>query len=201
MRRVLDVGGCVVVLTLAGPLLILLALLIVVTMGRPVLFVQTRSGLGGAPFKLYKLRTMNTGDAATIDHASDAARLTGLGRFLRTTSLDELPGFLNVLRGEMSIVGPRPLLPEYMSLYSSRQARRHSVRPGITGWAQVNGRNLLSWQDRLELDVWYVEHRSLLLDLKIIVLTAIHVVRRTGISAPGVETMHRFTGNQGTDEG
>lgn len=199
-KRTLDILGSLTALTLASPIMAIVSLLIFATMGRPILFAQTRSGLGGSPFTMYKFRTMRAGPGEAGDQEADAARLTPLGRFLRWSSLDEFPGFLNVLRGEMSIVGPRPLLPEYLPLYSPRQARRHTVRPGITGWAQVNGRNLLSWQERLELDVWYVQHRGLALDLKIIVLTALRVVRRSGVSAPGATTMHRFTGNHDAGE-
>lgn len=199
-KRTLDILGSLTALTLASPIMAIVSLLILATMGRPILFAQTRSGLGGSLFTMYKFRTMRAGPGEAGDQAADAARLTALGRFLRSSSLDEFPGFLNVLRGEMSIVGPRPLLPEYLPLYSARQARRHAVRPGITGWAQINGRNLLSWQERLELDVWYVEHRSLALDFKIIALTALRVVRRSGVSAPGATTMHRFTGNHEAGE-
>ncbi len=200
VRRAIDIAVSVLALTLTAPLLLSVAALIFITMGRPVLFTQIRSGLGGAPFRIFKLRTMRTGIGGAAEHASDAARLTTLGRLLRSASIDELPGFVNVLRGEMSVVGPRPLLPEYLPLYSARQALRHSVRPGVTGWAQVNGRNLLSWQERLELDVWYVQHRSLRLDFEIIALTILRVIRRTGVSAPGSVTMTRFTGNPETGQ-
>ena len=199
-KRTLDILGSLIALTLASPIMAVVSLLILATMGRPILFAQTRSGLGGSSFTMYKFRTMRAGPGEAGDQVADAVRLTPLGGFLRSFSLDELPGFLNVLRGDMSVVGPRPLLPEYLPLYSPRQARRHSVRPGITGWAQVNGRNLLSWQERLELDVWYVEHRSVALDLKIIALTALRIFRRSGVSAPGATTMHRFTGNREAGE-
>ncbi len=191
----MDVSSSVLALILGAPVFVCVAWAVYVSMGRPVIFAQTRTGLDGTPFTMYKFRTMRSGTTAAGDQASDAERLTRVGRFLRASSLDELPGFVNVLRGEMSLVGPRPLLPDYLPLYSARQSIRHCVRPGITGWAQVNGRNLLTWQERLELDAWYVEHRSLVLDLRIIGMTLLHVVRRTGISSPGAATMHRFTGN------
>jgi lipopolysaccharide/colanic/teichoic acid biosynthesis glycosyltransferase len=159
-----------------------------------VLFVQVRPGLHGAPFRIYKLRTMRDATDASGRPLPDQDRLTPFGAWLRSTSLDELPELLNVLRGEMSLVGPRPLLMEYLPLYSAEQRRRHEVRPGITGWAQVNGRNALSWQRKFELDVWYVDHRSLWLDLRILALTVGSVLRRENISASGEATMPRFTG-------
>jgi lipopolysaccharide/colanic/teichoic acid biosynthesis glycosyltransferase len=195
VRLGIDKVISVIALTLTAPLLFMVAALIGLTMGRPVFFTQTRIGVGGKPFRIFKFRTMRAGPAVAGDQESDEIRLTALGRVLRSTSIDELPGFFNVLKGDMSVVGPRPLLPEYLPLYSHRQARRHLVRPGVTGWAQINGRNLLSWQERLEHDVWYVEHRSLRLDIKIMALTFLRVVRRSGVSAPGVATMTRFTGN------
>ena len=195
VRLGIDKTVSVIALTLTAPLLIVVAALIGLTMGRPVFFTQTRSGVGGKPFRILKFRTMRDRRTVTGDQEPDEARLTALGRLLRSTSVDELPGFFNVLKGDMSVVGPRPLLPEYLPLYSDREARRHLVRPGVTGWAQINGRNLLSWQERLEHDVWYVEHRSLRLDLKIIALTFLRVVRRSGVSAPGIATMTRFTGS------
>lgn len=196
MKRLFDL-----LLSLAGLLVLavpLLALSFLVRrkLGAPVLFRQIRPGLDGQPFMLVKFRTMT--DARGPDGAllPDAQRLTNFGRFLRSSSLDELPELWNVLRGEMSLVGPRPLLMEYLPLYSSEQARRHEVRPGITGWAQVNGRNAVSWDERFRLDVWYVDHRSLWLDLKILWLTVRKVVVREGINAHGEATMPRFTGNR-----
>lgn len=182
-------------LLLALPLL-LLVWLIRRKLGNPVFFRQTRPGLHGKPFNMLKFRTMT--DARGVDGAllPDAVRLTPFGRFLRATSLDELPELWNVLKGDMSLVGPRPLLMEYLPLYSPEQARRHQVRPGITGWAQVNGRNALSWEDKFALDVWYVDHRTLLLDLKILWLTVRKVLVREGISAVGEATMSKFTGSQ-----
>jgi len=182
-------------LTMLSAPLLLLALVVRITLGGPVLFRQVRPGLHGRPFRMIKFRTMT--DARDADGAllPDAQRLTPLGRFLRATSLDELPELWNVIRGDMSLVGPRPLLMEYLPLYSAEQARRHEVRPGVTGWAQVNGRNSLSWERRLEMDVWYVDHQSFWLDLRILVMTVGKVVRRDGISADGEATMPKFTGN------
>ena len=171
------------------PLCVLVAVVVRVGLGAPVFFVQERPGLGGRVFKLVKFRTMKMGDA------NDAERMTRLGTFLRASSLDELPEFWNILRGDMSLAGPRPLLTRYLPLYTAEQSRRHAVRPGLTGWAQVNGRNLLSWEERFEHDVWYVDNATFLLDLRIIVLTFVNLFRRTGISAQGQATMREFTGN------
>ncbi len=188
------VAGMALVL-LALPLL-LLGSMVRLKLGSPVLFRQVRPGLYGRPFMMVKFRTMTDERGADDDLLPDAQRLTAFGRFLRASSLDELPELWNVLRGEMSLVGPRPLLMEYLPLYSPEQARRHEVRPGITGWAQVNGRNALSWEERFKLDVWYVDHRSLWLDLRILWLTVRKVIVREGISAQGEATMPRFTGNK-----
>jgi lipopolysaccharide/colanic/teichoic acid biosynthesis glycosyltransferase len=163
-------------------------------MGSPVFFRQTRPGLHGRPFEMIKFRTMRDAVDAQGRPLPDAERLTRLGRFLRSSSLDELPELWNVLRGEMSLVGPRPLLMEYLPLYSPEQARRHELRPGVTGWAQVNGRNAISWEEKFALDVWYVDNRSLWLDLEIIWLTIRKVIKRDGISAAGEATMPKFTG-------
>lgn len=182
-------------LVLALPLLLLWGL-VRCRLGSPVLFRQVRPGLHGRPFRMVKFRTMTDERGADGELLPDAQRLTSFGRFLRATSLDELPELWNVLRGEMSLVGPRPLLMEYLPLYSPEQARRHEVRPGITGWAQVNGRNALSWEERFKLDIWYVDHRSLWLDLRILWLTVRKVIVREGISAQGEATMPRFTGNK-----
>ncbi len=165
-------------------------------LGSPVLFTQVRPGLHGKPFRMVKFRTMTDARDATGALLTDAQRLTPFGRFLRASSLDELPELWNVLRGEMSLVGPRPLLMEYLPLYSPEQARRHKVRPGITGWAQVNGRNAISWADKFALDVWYVDNHSLWLDLRILWLTVRKVVVRDGISAEGEATMPRFEGDK-----
>jgi len=193
-KRVLDLLLVAVAAPLVLPLGAIVALLIRLEIGRPVLFRQIRPGLNGELFELLKFRTMTDGRDAAGQLLDDARRLTRLGRFLRATSLDELPELWNVVRNEMSLVGPRPLLPEYLPLYSSEQARRHAVLPGITGWAQVNGRNALSWQQRFELDLWYVDNRTLWLDLKIIAKTIMSVIRREGISHPGEATMKRFSG-------
>ena len=170
-----------------------------VRLGSPIFFRQTRSGLGGHPFEMLKFRTMTADRDSQGRLRSDSERITDLGRWLRETSLDELPGLWNVLKGDMNLVGPRPLLMEYLKLYSPRQARRHEVRPGITGWAQVNGRNALSWDQKFELDVWYVENRSLWLDIRIIWLTLRKVILREGISAAGGATMPAFTGSAPSD--
>ncbi len=196
MKRLFDLLLSIgLVLALALPLLLLWALARR-KLGSPVLFRQVRPGLHGRPFMMVKFRTMTDERGADGELLPDARRLTSFGRFLRATSLDELPELWNVLRGEMSLVGPRPLLMEYLPLYSPEQARRHEVRPGITGWAQVNGRNALSWEGRFKLDVWYVDHRSLWLDLRILWLTMRKVIVREGISAQGEATMPRFTGNK-----
>jgi len=195
-KRLIDVGMTVIALALAWPVLLGLSMLVRITHGPPILFRQTRPGLHGRPFQLIKFRTMRSAFDAQGRPLPDAERLTRLGRWLRATSLDELPELWNVLRGDMSLVGPRPLLMEYLPLYSAEQARRHEVRPGITGWAQVNGRNSLSWEEKFELDVWYVEHQSLWLDIKIMAFTIRKVLLREGISAQGEDTMPRFTGSQ-----
>jgi lipopolysaccharide/colanic/teichoic acid biosynthesis glycosyltransferase len=194
-KRLVDflVGGAAL-LFLALPLLVL-GVMVHLKLGSPVLFCQVRPGLDGRPFMMIKFRTMTDERGADGELLPDAQRLTPFGRFLRATSLDELPELWNVLRGEMSMVGPRPLLMEYLPLYSPEQARRHAVRPGITGWAQVNGRNALSWEERFKLDVWYVDHRSLWLDLRILCLTVRKVIVREGISAQGEATMPRFIGS------
>jgi lipopolysaccharide/colanic/teichoic acid biosynthesis glycosyltransferase len=179
---------------LALPLLGL-ALVVHRKLGGPVLFRQVRPGLGGKPFEMVKFRTMTDARAADGSLLPDSERLPSFGQFLRSTSLDELPELWNVLKGEMSLVGPRPLLMEYLPLYSPHQARRHEVRPGITGWAQVNGRNALGWRDKFNLDVWYVDNCSLMLDIRILWLTVKKVLVRDGISATGEVTMTKFTGN------
>jgi sugar transferase EpsL len=193
-KRALDVVVAAAGLLLLSPVLAATALAVRLGIGSPVFFRQTRPGLNGQPFALLKFRTMRDADDAEGNLLPDAARLTRLGAFLRSTSLDELPELWNVLRGEMSLVGPRPLLMEYLPLYTPEQARRHEVRPGITGWAQVNGRNALRWEDKFRLDVWYVDHRSLWFDIRILVLTLKKVLVREGISQQGQATMERFTG-------
>ena len=189
MKRFIDTLVVILFAPLWLSLLAVAALGVRIAMGRPVLFRQERIGRGNNPFTIFKLRTMRMGEG------SDAERLTPFGRFLRKTSLDELPQFFNVLRGEMSLVGPRPLPSAYLPLYSAEQRRRHEVRPGITGWAQVNGRNAITWKHRFELDVWYVDHRSLWLDLRIVLMTIAAVVTHRGISAEGEATIKAFTGN------
>lgn len=182
-------------LILAAPLfLIVFLLLLIANRGEPFFF-QRRPGLHGIIFRIVKFRTMNNRRDAKGELLPDAKRLTGIGRIVRKTSLDEIPQLINVLKGDMSLIGPRPLLPEYLPLYSREQARRHEVRPGITGWAQVNGRNAIDWQTRFRLDVWYVDHLSFALDVKILWLTILKVFRSEGISAAGSATMEKFTGN------
>ena len=194
-KRIVDVIGATAGLVLLSPLLFAVVVLVGVFMGRPVLFRQQRPGKGGKPFLLVKFRTMEDRRGPDGEILPDEERLTRLGHFLRETSLDELPELWNVLKGDMSLVGPRPLLMEYLPLYSPRQARRHEVRPGITGWAQVSGRNEVPWEERLEMDVWYVENRSLALDLKILARTLVKVLRRDGIRQRGAATMERFHGS------
>jgi lipopolysaccharide/colanic/teichoic acid biosynthesis glycosyltransferase len=194
MKRVLDVVLAVCVLLVCAVPLVVLGLLVRLKLGSPVLFRQVRPGRRGKPFELVKFRTMTDARNPAGELLPDAARLTRFGRFLRSASLDELPEVWNVLRGDMSFVGPRPLLMEYLPLYSAEQARRLEVRPGITGWAQVNGRNALSWEEKFRLDVWYVDHHSFLLDVKILWWTVREVLQREGISAAGEETMPKFTG-------
>ncbi len=195
-KRIMDILMASAALMLLAPPLLLLSVLVRISFGSPVLFRQVRPGLHGQPFMMVKFRTRPDELGADGELLPDAERLTSFGRFLRASSLDELPELWNVLRGEMSLVGPRPLLMEYLSLYSPEQARRHEVRPGITGWAQVNGRNALSWEERFKLDVWYIDHRSLWLDLRILWLTVRKVIVREGISAQGEATMPRYTGNK-----
>ncbi len=196
LKRSFDLSIALTLLILLAPLLALLALAVRLKLGRPVLFAQSRPGLHDAPFAFYKFRTMTEARDAAGELLPDAARLTPFGELMRKLSLDELPQLFNVLKGDMSLVGPRPLLMEYLPLYSGRQAQRHAVRPGITGWAQVNGRNALAWEERFELDLWYVEHRSFWLDLRIIALTAWRMLRPQGIAQPGQATMSKFTGSQ-----
>jgi lipopolysaccharide/colanic/teichoic acid biosynthesis glycosyltransferase len=195
LKRMLDILVSGLALLLSGPLMLLIAFLVRRKLGSPVFFRQTRPGNEGAPFEMIKFRTMLDATDKDGNPLPDGLRMTPFGSFLRSTSLDELPGLWNVLKGDMSLVGPRPLLMEYLPLYSKEQYRRHEVRPGITGWAQVNGRNAISWEDKFELDVWYVDHRSFWLDLKILFLTVKKVLVRDGISGEGEVTMSRFTGS------
>ena len=186
MKRMLDVAAVLLTAVVWVPLLLLAMVVVRAALGRPIFFVQERAGRDGRPFRLVKLRTMREGDAP------DAERLTRVGRWLRATSLDELPELWHVLRGEMSLVGPRPLPVRYLPRYSPQQARRHEVRPGITGWAQVNGRNSLTWEERFAYDVWYVDHMGFWLDVKILWRTVWQVLARRGISAEGEATMGEF---------
>ena len=195
MKRLFDLLVSAALLGLLAPLILVVALLVRVFMGRPVLFAQERPGLRGRPFRIYKFRTMSLDRDAAGEPLPDAQRLTPLGALLRRLSLDELPQLFNVVKGDMSLVGPRPLLMEYLPLYTPEQARRHAVRPGITGWAQVNGRNALSWEEKFALDVWYVDHQSLALDISILWRTVRKVLVREGISAAGEATMPRFDGS------
>lgn len=194
MKRLFDIVLSSTALLILAPAFAVIALIVRCRMGSPVVFRQARPGLHGKAFEMFKFRTMR--DAVGLDGQplSDAERLTPFGRFLRSTSLDELPGLWNVLKGDMSLVGPRPLLMEYLPLYSPEQARRHEVRPGVTGWAQVNGRNAIGWDEKFALDVWYIDHQSVWLDLRIIAMTVLKIVRRDGISAPGSVTMEKFRG-------
>ncbi|WP_175653708.1 sugar transferase [Pseudomonas sp. Marseille-P9899] len=196
LKRLFDIGAASLGLIALAPVILIVALLIRRRLGSPVLFRQVRPGLGGKAFEMVKFRTMRDAVDSQGNPLPDSERMTPFGAFLRSSSLDELPELWNVIKGDMSLVGPRPLLMEYVPLYDDEQARRHEVRPGVTGWAQINGRNALSWEDKFKLDVWYVENRSFWLDLKIIFLTIKKVVVRDGISGQGEVTMSRFTGTR-----
>lgn len=196
LKRLLDIVASLVGLILLSPVIAIVAYMIRKRLGSPVLFRQIRPGLGGVPFEMVKFRTMRDGLDVNGDPLPDSERMTDFGRFLRASSLDELPELWNVLRGDMSLVGPRPLLMEYLPLYNDQQFRRHEVRPGVTGWAQVNGRNALSWDEKFKLDVWYVNNQSVWLDLRIIFLTVKKVLVREGISADGEVTMSKFKGSE-----
>jgi len=195
MKRLSDILVSAFLLVCLAPLMLIISLTILAVMGRPLLFCQLRPGLHGKPFEILKFRSM----CEHVDNAgvklADAQRLTAFGKFLRSTSMDELPELWNVLKGDMSLVGPRPLLMKYLPLYSQEQARRHEVRPGVTGWAQVNGRNAISWQERFKLDVWYVDNQSIALDIKILLITVKKVLLREGISADNHATVEGFKGN------
>ena len=194
-KRLFDLSFSLVLALLLLPLLALLAVLVYIDLGSPALFRQQRPGLLGKPFAFYKFRTMNNRTDKDGRLLPDGDRLTAFGRFLRRASLDELPQLFNVIRGDMSLVGPRPLLMEYLDLYTDEQMRRHAVKPGITGWAQVNGRNAVSWEEKFRLDLWYVDNRSLFLDLRIILLTVIRIIRKEGISQEGMATAEKFKGS------
>jgi len=195
-KRFFDVCLAGLGLLFLSPVIIVLAVCVFFFVGKSVFFTQVRPGLGGRPFTIWKFRTMTLATSDDGELLPDEQRMTRFGRFLRASSLDELPELFNVVAGDMSLVGPRPLLMEYLPLYTQKQARRHDLRPGITGWAQVKGRNRLTWEEKFELDVWYVDNRSLWLDMKIILLTFVRVFRRDGISHPGQSTMPRFTGSK-----
>jgi lipopolysaccharide/colanic/teichoic acid biosynthesis glycosyltransferase len=202
LKRAFDFSVTVLSMPIWLPVVGAVALVVRLQLGTPVSFHQARPGLNGRIFKLVKFRSMTDERDETGALLADEARLTPFGRWLRSTSLDELPSLYNVLKGEMSLVGPRPLLVEYLPLYSATQARRHEVRPGLTGWAQVNGRNAVTWEEKFELDVWYVENRSFWLDLRVLVMTVAKVFQRAGINAQGEATMPRFLGpdRRGPDE-
>ena len=195
IKVIADRPTAFIALVLLSPLLVAVSLLVNCQLGAPVLFRQQRPGYHGKPFGLLKFRTMTNQRDANGELLPDAQRLTPFGRWLRSSSIDELPGLLNILRGEMSFIGPRPLLMQYMPLYSPEQARRHDVKPGFSGWAQINGRNAITWEEKFRLDVWYVDHQSFWLDLQIFVITIWKVLRREGISAAGEATMAPFTGS------
>ncbi|MDD5006777.1 MAG: sugar transferase [Syntrophorhabdaceae bacterium] len=196
MKRFFDLIVSLLLVIILSPVILFTGLLVFAAMGSPVLFKQVRPGYKGRPFTIYKFRTMTDDTGKTGIQLTDEERLTGVGRFLRRFSLDELPQLFNVLKGDLSFVGPRPLLMEYIPLYTPEQARRHDVKPGITGLAQVKGRNAITWEERFDLDVYYVDHRSFLLDMKILVDTVFKVIRREGISAEGCATMPKFTGSK-----
>ena len=195
MKKIFDFTVALGALAILSPVLGVVAIIVRAQLGAPVLFCQTRPGLQGKPFSILKFRTMTNARDAQGNLLPDAQRLTRFGRFLRSTSLDELPELFNVLRGDMSLVGPRPLLMAYLPLYSAEQARRHEVRPGITGWAQVNGRNALSWEEKFAMDVWYVDHQSFWMDVKIVLLTVWKILKRENITLPGHATTAAFRGN------
>jgi lipopolysaccharide/colanic/teichoic acid biosynthesis glycosyltransferase len=195
IKRITDIILSFLALFCLSPIFLIIYIILYFSLGTPVLFRQIRPGLHAKPFQMIKFRTMRHAVDTSGQPLPDADRLTPFGRWLRSTSLDELPGFWNVLKSEMSLVGPRPLLMEYLPLYSTEQAKRNDMRPGITGWTAVSGRNALSWEDKFKLDVWYVENQSFWLDIKILALTVLKVVRRDGISAAGEATMPKFTGS------
>lgn len=196
IKRVFDVFISLASLMILTPIMIIVAILILLVMGRPILFIQTRPGFMGKPFKMVKFRTMDLIKSGPLEHISDMERTPPLGRVLRQLSLDELPQLINVLRGDMSLVGPRPLLMEYLELYTTDQLRRHLARPGITGWAQVSGRNAISWEQKFDLDIWYVNNQSFFLDVKILLLTFKKALLSHDINASAGETMAKFTGDK-----
>lgn len=195
IKRLIDIIGSLIGLAITSPIIVAVSIIIYFTMGKPIFFKQLRPGLNGKPFCIYKFRTMLDLRDEDGKLLPDEKRLTTIGKFLRSTTLDELPEFWNVLKGDMSLVGPRPLLMEYLDRYTPEQSRRHNVKPGMTGWAQVNGRNAISWEEKFKLDIWYVDNWNILLDLKIIFLTILKVLKREGISAEGHITMPEFKGS------
>ena len=195
MKRCFDLFLATLLAPFFLPFFFLISGIVLVKMGRPILFVQIRPGRKGRPFRIYKFRTMKEASGPLGEVLSDYDRLTPLGRLLRRYSLDELPQLLNVMKGDLSFVGPRPLLMKYLPRYTPEQARRHDIKPGITGWTQVNGRNAISWEEKFQLDVWYVDHQSFFLDMKILWLTLIKVLKKEGINANGCATMPEFTGS------
>lgn len=196
MKRIFDITVATTLLLLLAPLILVIAVAVRIFLGSPVIFRQMRPGLGGRSFAFYKFRSMAVIRGADGCLLPDEARLGTFGKWLRKTSLDELPQLWNVLRGDMSLVGPRPLLIDYLALYTPQQARRHEARPGITGWAQVNGRNAISWEEKFTLDVWYVDHQSFLLDMRILAMTFLRIVRPKDVNSPGAATMPKFTGSR-----
>tara|TARA_R110000868_G_scaffold8205_3_gene42613 strand:- start:199740 stop:200351 length:612 start_codon:yes stop_codon:yes gene_type:complete len=196
LKQIFDYSVAICLLIVLSPLMLVLYALIMIFIGKPVIFKQIRPGRNAKPFMLYKFRTMSNVQDESGNLLPDSDRMTKFGNFLRSASLDELPQLFNVLNGDISLVGPRALLPEYLSLYSTKQARRHEVKPGITGWAQVNGRNAISWEDKFKLDVWYVDHQSFSVDIKILCLTFIKVFNREGVSNQEHVTMPKFTGSK-----
>lgn len=195
IKRSFDIIFSLTVLIMLSPIFLIIAILVKIKLGGHIFFVQERIGMYNRPFKMYKFRTMRDTKDSSGNLLSDNERLTKFGKILRSTSLDELPEFFNILRGEMSLIGPRPLLPEYLPLYSGEQIKRHNVLPGLTGWAQINGRNSISWTEKFKLDVWYVENWSLKLDLKIFFLTIVKVIKREDINQESTVTMEAFNGN------
>ncbi len=200
MKRLFDLVGSFFGLALLAPVMLIVAFLVMVLLGRPVIFRQERPGYQGRIFQMYKFRSMSNKVGVDGELLPDEQRLGSFGRFLRKSSLDELPELFNVLKGDMSLVGPRPLLVEYLPLYTKKQARRHDIRPGITGWAQVNGRNAITWEEKFDLDVWYVDNRTFALDLRIILMTILKVFRGSGVSQSGYVTAAKFTGSQRSKE-
>jgi sugar transferase EpsL len=197
LKQLFDTVMSLIFLVVLSPIFILLGIAILIKLGKPICFKQQRPGLHSKPFVMYKFRTMRNVVDEQGNPLDDAMRLTKFGAFLRKYSLDELPELFNVLKGDMSLVGPRPLLMEYLPLYSKEQARRHEVKPGITGWAQINGRNAINWDDKFKLDIWYVDHQSFWLDLKILFFTIIKTIKKEGINQAGHVTAEKFRGNNG----